>query len=92
MTHRQSGKTRQRTARGARRGGARSARSANQYWRIAGGVAGLAVSALVLLTMFGGRRGIAERARELLDWESQAPATPGSDSGERANRPAPAAH
>lgn len=57
--------------------------SSRDYWRIAGGLAGLAVTAFVLLTMLGGRRGITEKARSLLDWESEGHHVPGSDIGEQ---------
>lgn len=68
--------------RGNRSGSTRSASSSRtDYWRIAGGVAGVAVTAFLLLTMFGGRRGLTDKARQLLDWESEGH-SPGSEFGE----------
>jgi len=80
------------SSRQSNRGGNRSSSRGSQidYWRIAGGIAGVAVTAFLLLTMFGGRRGLTDKARELLDWESEGHTAGGDFSeplkGERGDR------
>lgn len=45
--------------------------SGGSYWSMAAGLAGLAITAYLVFSVLGGKRGVTSKARALLDWESE---------------------
>lgn len=52
------------------------------YWRMAAGLAGFALTAYLVSSVLGGNRGVASKARALLDWESEGGSLAGASAGE----------